>query len=129
MANVYVNNLGVPRKPRNKRTYAGNTFNTTNPYNSSDAVVKHWEHGRITDITDNNVVVYFTSEFVNKPICVNLKVFRMEENIPVAGKWIMQDVLHYFDDNEDWVVKTGFSIFIDDTEPLTGVIVEYCFTE
>lgn len=129
MANVYVNNLGVPRKPRNKRIYAGNSFDSINPFSSPDSVAKHWEHGRITNIAANNVVVYFTTTFVNKPICTNLKVFRMFENVPIPGKWIMQDVLHYFDDDEDWVVKTGFSIFIDDSEPLTGVIVEYCFTE
>ncbi len=129
MANVYIDSLGVPRKPRNKRTYAGNTFNSTNPFGSDGVVAKHWEHGRITDITANNVLVYFTTTFVNRPICINLKVFRMVENIPVAGKWIMQDVLYYFDDEEDWFVKTGFSIFIDDSEPLAGVIVEYCFTE
>ena len=129
MANVFINNLSVPRKPRNKRIYAGNTFNATNPYESSSQNIKHFEHGKITDITDNSVLVYFASEFVNKPICINLKVYRMVENIPTAGKWIMQDVVHYFDDDEDWVVKTGFSLFIDDSEPLAGVIVEYCFTE
>lgn len=128
MANVYVQNLGVPRKARNKRIYAGYSFDAK-PSQSSNTAIKHWEHGRITDITANNVLVYFTTTFVNRPICINLKVFRMFENIPVAGKWIMQDVLYYLDDDEDWFVKTGFSIFIDDSEPLAGVIVEYCFTE
>lgn len=128
MANVYIQNIGIPRKARNGRIYPGNTFNFVSPYQQAQAL-KHWEHGRITNIAANNVVVYFTTTFVNKPICTNLKVFRMVENIPTAGKWIMQDVVHYFDDDEDWVVKTGFSIFIDDSEPLTGVIVEYCFTE
>ena len=53
----------------------------------------------------------------------------MIENIPHAGKWIMQDVLHYFDDDEDWSLTIGFSLFIDNSEDLEGVIIDYCFTE
>lgn len=128
MANVYVNNLAVPRKARNKRIYSGVTYTQTNGYNLAQQQ-RHIEAGKITDLISSTVVVYFTKEFTNKPILVNLKVFRMVENIPSAGKWIKQDVLHYFDDDEDWYVKTGFSLFIDDSEDLTGVIIEYCFTE
>lgn len=129
MANVYVENIGVPRKARNGRIYGANTFDSINPYSSGKQDVKHWEHGQIKEITDNPVIVYFTVPFTNTPTLVNLKVFRMVENIPTAGKWIKQDVLHYFDDDEDWFIKSGFSLFIDSSEPLTGVIVEYCFTE
>lgn len=91
----------------------------------------HREMGRLSaEILDNNVVVTFAVPFQSKPIGVsNLKVYRMVENIPIAGKWVMQDVLHYFDDDEDWLITTGFSLFIHDSEPLTGVIIEYCFTE
>lgn len=129
MANVYINSTNTQRKGRNGRVYAGNSFNPGNPNQVPTQSFKHWEHGKITDITDRNVIVEFSKPFVNTPTLINLKVFRMVENIPTPGKWIKQDVLHYFDDDEAWCVTTGFSIFIDDSEPLAGVIVEYCFTE
>lgn len=130
MANVYVNTLGVPRKARNKRIYAGNSFAVTNQSQQSSSGQRHFETGKLSaEILDNHVICYFTTAFTNKPVCVNLKVYRMVEDIPSAGKWIMQDVLHYFDDDVDWVVTTGFSFYIDASEPLDGVILEYCFTE
>ncbi len=130
MANVYVNTLGVPRKARNGRIYAGVSFNSTNANQSGGgAAAKHFENGKLTGITSNAVVVSFTEPFTIKPTLVQLKVYRMVENIPIAGKFVMQDVLHYFDDDEDWVVLTGFSFFIDSSEDLNGVIVDFCFTE
>lgn len=132
MANVYISTLGVPRKARNKRIYAGVSFNSTNATQSGGGASsqKHFETGKLSaEILDNHVIVYFTSAFTNKPVCVNLKLYRMVENIPTAGKWVMQDVLYYFDDDVDWLISTGFSLFIDDSEPLDGVILEYCFTE
>lgn len=129
MANVYINTLGVPRKFRNGRIYGGNSFNVTNQSQGGASAQKHFENGRITDITSNTVVVYFTEPFTIKPTLVQLKVYRMVENIPISGKFVMQDVLHYFDDDEDWVILTGFSLFIDSSEDLTGVIIDYCFTE
>lgn len=129
MSNVYVENIGVPKKYRNKRIYGGNSFDSTNPRQSSDKYIKHWEHGKLVDLASKTVIVYFNTEFTNSPVPINLKVYRMVENIPIAGKWIKQDVLHYFDDDEDWYVKTGFSLFIDESEDLEGVIIEYCFTE
>lgn len=128
MANIYVSSNGTPRVARNKKIYAGKSFVSSNGYGQSTPQ-RHFEAGKIIELTDRNVIVYFSNEFLNNPILVNLKVFRMVENIPSAGKWIKQDVLHYFDDDEDWYVKTGFSLFIDDSEDLTGVIIEYCFTE
>lgn len=128
MANIYVSSNGTPRVARNKKIYAGNSFVSQNGYGAT-IPQRHFEAGKITDLTDRAVTIYFASEFAFSPILVNLKVFRMVENIPTAGKWIKQDVLHYFDDDEDWYVKTGFSLFIDDSESLTGVIIEYCFTE
>lgn len=127
MANIYVSSNGTPRVARNKKIYAGNSFVSQNGYGAATPQ-RHFEAGKITDLTDRAVTIYFASEFAFSPILVNLKVFRMVENIPTAGKWIKQDVLHYFDD-DDWYVKTGFSLFIDDSEDLTGVIIEYCFTE
>lgn len=99
--------------------------------NTGDAAGIHREMGRlISEILDNHVIVTFATPFQSKPIGVsNLKVYRMVENIPTAGKWVMQDVLHNFDDDEDWLITTGFSLFIDSSEPLDGVIIEYCFTE
>lgn len=130
MANVYVNTLGVPRKARNGRIYGGVSFNSTNANQSGNsAAAKHFENGKLTGLTSNTVVVYFTEPFTIKPTLVQLKVYRMVENIPIAGKFVMQDVLHYFDDDEDWVVLTGFSLFIDSSEDLNGVIIDYCFTE
>ena len=126
MANVYVNTLGVPRKARNGRIYSGVSFNSSNVTQSSGgADAKHFEHGQITELTSRSVVVYFTNKFTAKPFCVTLKVYRY---MPTLGKWVKQDVLHYFDDNEDWVVTSGFSLFIDDSEDYDGVIIDYCFT-
>lgn len=129
MANVYVSNIAVPRTARNKRIYGGNSFVSQNQQTSGGGVAaKHFEHGKLTGLTSRTVVAYFTTPFTAIPVTINLKVYRFVENIPVAGKWVMQDVLHYFDD-EEWVVSAGFSLFIDDSEDLTGVIIEYCFTE
>jgi len=130
MANVYVNTLGVPRKARNGRIYSGVSFNSTNANQSgSSAATKHFENGKLTGLTSNTVVVSFAEPFTTKPTLVQLKIYRMVENIPIAGKFVMQDVLHYFDDDEDWVITTGFSLFIDSSEDLNGVIIDYCFTE
>ena len=128
MANVYINTLGVPRKYRNGRIYGGNSFNVINQSQGGGSAQKHFENGKLTNLTSNTVIVSFTEPFTIKPTLVQLKVYRMVENIPIAGKFVMQDVLHYFDDDEDWVVLTGFSLFIDSSEDLNGVIVEYCFT-
>lgn len=130
MANVYVNTLGVPQKARNGRIYAGVSFNITNANQSGGgAAAKHFENGKLTGLTSNTVVVSFAEPFTTKPTLVQLKIYRMVENIPIAGKFAMQDVLHYFDDDEDWVITTGFSLFIDSSEDLNGVIIDYCFTE
>lgn len=129
MANVYVNNSGVQRIGRNGRVYSGDGFNQNNPFQGGSGTVKHWEHGSITDLEERTVIVEFIQEFNRKPTLINLKVYRMIENIPHAGKWIMQDVLHYFDDDEDWSLTIGFSLFIDNSEDLEGVIIDYCFTE
>lgn len=130
MANVYINTLGVPRKARNGRIYGGVSFNATNVTQSGGGVTqKHFENGKITGLTSNTVIAYFTVPFTVKPTMIQLKVYRIVENIPTPGKWVTQDVLYYFDDDEDWVVTTGFSLFIDSSEDLNGVVIDYCFTE
>ena len=39
---------------------------------------------------------------------------------------IKQDVLYYYDE-ETWLTIYGFELFIDDSEDLDGVIIEYEF--
>lgn len=129
MANVYVNTLGVPRIARNKRIYAGNSFTFTNQSQQSlgGESQRHFEIGRLTDLTLPLVIVYFTQQFTTStPTRINLSVYRM---VDIGGsRYVYQNVLYYHA-ALPYVNEYGFGLVIDDSEPLTGVIVEYCFTE
>lgn len=122
MANVYVSNLGVNKVARNKRPYTGNAV-----YNSGNGggVGIHIEHDILTDLASKTVTVNFSSEFSVIPAGW-VRVYRMRETTAGNGKLKQWDVLYYHT-SSDWKTKTGFSIQIDATENLTGVIVEYLF--
>jgi len=129
MANVYVSNIAVPRTVRNKRIYGGNSFVSQNQQTiGGGAAAKHFEHGRLTNLVDRMNFIIFTIPFTRIPTMLQFKVYRMTD-IGV-GKIVMEDVLH---DHTltfgSWISETACNFTIDDRESLTGVIVEYCFTE
>ncbi len=126
MANIYVSDIGVPRKPRNKRIYGGNSFVFTNVNSGGGGVAKHWEVGTIEDLTSVNVIVYFGEAFSKLPTMVQLKVYRMVEF--ETNKWLIQDVLFYQASNDGRPYNEyGFGLVIDSNEDLTGIIIEYAF--
>lgn len=130
MANVYVSSIGVPKRARNKRIYGGVSFQSTNDYTkTAESKSKHFEIGKINELTSHNVNVEFTEPFVNQPIGIgNIQVYRLEYIGSLNG-YVRTDVLHYFPDGVPILYKTGFSLTIDSSENLLGVTIEYIFTE
>jgi len=126
MANVFVSRLGIPKTFRDGRVYGGNSFDVTNVYETNKATDnKHIENGVIDDLVYDNTI-FFESEFINTPIMVQFKLFRMIEQD--TNMWVVQDVLNYHT-NEDWILNDGFQFTIDPSESLTGVFLHYLFTE
>lgn len=125
MSNIYVNIIGVPRKPRNKRIYGGNSFVNTNANQSATTEAsKHFEIGTLQNLTSANVVVYFTEVFTLRPTLLQLKVYRMVQI--ETNKWVIQDVATDHS-TETFYDGTGFSLVIEASESLTGIIIEYAF--
>lgn len=127
--NVFVSQNGVPRTFRNKRIYGGNSFNTSNIYETNEAVNRrHTEAARLTYETGDSrdIVVTFVENFTTIPVLQGLKIYRIV--VLVSGKWVLQDVLHYLD-QDSFSDETGFELFIDDSEDMEGVILNYSFTE
>lgn len=128
MSNIYVNRIGVPRKPRNKRTYGGNSFVFSNVNTSSSAggESKHFEIGTLENLSSHSVIIFFTEPFEFEPTMLQFKVYRMVEI--ATNKWVMQDVLWYQASNDGRPYNEyGMGIVIDSSESLTGVIIEYAF--
>ena len=87
----------------------------------------HKERGYSTGLSSRTVTVTFDVPFDNVPIGLsNLKVYRWQQ--VVAGKWRARDVQYYFTTSGS-LTNTGFSLEIETTESLTGVIIEYLFFE
>jgi len=130
MANVYVNSIGVPKRARNKRIYGGVSFQSGNDYTKVvESKAKHFEIGKVVDITSHAVNIEFTEPFVNQPIGVgNIQVYRLEYADSLNG-YVRTDVIYYFANGVPILSKTGFSITIDSSEVLAGIIIEYIFTE
>lgn len=78
----------------------------------------------ITAPASHSIDVTFATAFVTMPKCAYLNVYRWVEM--EAGKWIKQNVLHYFS-STTWISAIGFAFSIDSSEALTGVIIEYKF--
>ncbi len=125
MANIYVSELGVPKRYRNGKIYGGNSFNTTGAYESSNAETtpRHVETGRIEYVTGDSktITITFIEAFEKVPVMVQLKVMRIVANV-------FQDVLFYLN-SATFSSETGFEIFIDASEDINGVILNYNFTE
>lgn len=88
---------------------------------------KHLEVGKLTDLASRTVEVTFDAVFAEVPAGLqNLKVYRWAQ--VVAGKYRPRDVQYYFNADTDLTVS-GFTLQIEASESLTGVIVEYLFHE
>ena len=84
----------------------------------------HIEKGRLTGLSNRYVEVTFDSAFDEIPVGrKNLNVYRVNEDGGGTGKATDDEVLIY----GLGVTVSGFSFYIDDTEDLSGVIVEYLF--
>jgi len=120
---VFVSNLAVNKVARNKRPYGkSDVFNL----GGTTSAGLHFEAGRLTNLTDRNVIVYFTAQFENIPTGW-IKVYRMKETISGNGKWKQWDVLYYHAASPNFKNEFGFGLVIESTENLVGVIIEYFF--
>lgn len=84
------------------------------------------EVDKLTGLASRSVSVTFGTAFTSVPLIATFRVYRMSEIS--SGKWRMQDVLYYHT-SENWLTTTGFSLEIDTSESLTGVVIEYIFRE
>lgn len=87
------------------------------------------ESGRITGLASASVTKSFLIAFDVAPVGRGL-VRAYREIEPETGKTMIQDVLyHSFAFTTTDGLITGFELTIDETEDLSGVIIEYCFTK
>jgi hypothetical protein len=88
--------------------------------------IKNIQSGLVTNIASHTVEIEFTQEFESIPVGVpNLKIYRYEA---FEGAYILQDVLFTYP-STTWLTVTGFTITIDPSETLSGIILEYTFLE
>lgn len=76
------------------------------------------------DITDRAVNIEFGSPFNEFPFGW-VEVYRMRST---STGWVKSNVLIKYP-SEDWVTVNGFSLTIDPSESLTGVVLKYYFIE
>jgi hypothetical protein len=85
----------------------------------------HVEKDTLTDLQSKEVTISFLKEFKVKPMLTHLRVYRWSD-IVGTGYWKMQDVEWHYTSSQP-VSTTGFSLVIDDSEDLEGVIIDYKF--
>ena len=83
------------------------------------------ERDYITDLVSRTVSRSFVCRFVEPPVGF-VDVYRMTETSP--GVWEKVAVIYTYN-GVDWLTVYGFELQIDDSEYLSGVIVEYEFEE
>lgn len=82
-----------------------------------------FDAGILTGLSSASVSVTFRSEYKSTPVGrKNIHVYRVVE--PETGIVLDEDVLHH----SVAVTTTGFTLTIDSSESLTGVVIEYLFT-
>jgi hypothetical protein len=86
--------------------------------------IEHSEIARVTGLISRTFIVVFGVEFDAIPVTSVLSVYRMVEI--ETNKWVRQDVQYYFN-SANWLTATGFTLYIETAESLTGVVVEYKF--
>ena len=129
MTNIYVGTLGVPRIPRNKRIYQGITQTTRTTGVQPIPIVQHFDAKILKyddgDFTTREVEISFGSPFYEIPVG-DVKCYRYEAR--EGGGLFYTNVVFYVED-VDWLTPDGFKIIIEDYESLSGVYVEYLYTE
>ena len=83
----------------------------------------HIERDTLTGLSSRSVTVDFDAAFTSQPVG-DVWVYRMEE--VVSGMWRRKDVLWGFS-SENQPTTTGFSLAIDESEDLLGIIIQYVF--
>ena len=83
------------------------------------------ERDFITNLASKTVIRNFICRFEEIPVGF-VDVYRMTETSPDV--WVKTPVAYTYNE-EDWLTVYGFEIQIDDSEDLSGVIVEYEFEE
>lgn len=86
----------------------------------------HIESDRVTGLADRSVAITFGTAFTSVPVTVVLKVYRI--GITSPGKYRFNEVLWYHATATP-VTTTGFELVIEAAESLTGIILEYYFTQ
>lgn len=86
---------------------------------------EHVEKGTLENLPSRSVSIAFAKVFDTIPTPTHFKVYRWVDLLG-NGYWSKQDVPFHFVNSQP-VSVSGFSFLIDDTEDLTGVIVEYKF--
>ena len=86
----------------------------------------HVEKSRETGLASRSIAVTFGAAFTGVPITNTLRVYRI--TAVVTGKYRFQDVLWYHATATP-VTATGFELEIETSESLTGIILEYEFTQ
>lgn len=84
----------------------------------------HVEKDTLTGLTSRTVTVTFDVPFTDTPVGQEPQVYRMTEVAP--NKFRKDKVLWGFT-NVNQPTLTGFSIEIDSSESLTGVVVQYLY--
>lgn len=80
----------------------------------------------LIEAAESKTITYtFPAAFNSIPVDIGFRVYKMVEF--ESGKFLQQDVLHYFPAN--WKDTGSFTIVIDDSEDLTGVYIKGLFIE
>ena len=82
--------------------------------------------GKLTGLSSRSVSKTFSPAYSSLPAIVAFRVYRNEETYTGSGKYRMKDVL-YDHSSAVWLTVSGFTLDIDSSESLIGVIIDYKF--
>lgn len=131
MTDIKVSTLSVPRIPRNKRIYSdykterisiGTPETVVTPSRNIQAKILSYDNG---DFTTRTIEVEFDTPFLLEPVG---KAWAYRYEPRVGGGYFETNAVIYVD-SKDWKTATGFKIIVEDYESLTGLFIEYSFTE
>jgi hypothetical protein len=94
-------------------------------YFSSGGTSLHIEQDTLTNLSSHAVTVEFNEAFSFLPMLTHFAVYRWED-ILNDGYWKKKNVEWHYASSSPWTTEE-FYFIIDDTEDLSGVIVEYKF--
>jgi hypothetical protein len=81
--------------------------------------------GKLSDLSSRSVTVVFDTPFASSSIKEHVEVYRYKSE---GGVYEREDILYHFA-SAGWFSTTGFSLVIEDSEDLTGIIVSYEFIQ